>query len=243
MTRPIKYKTADDLLDNCHVINDCYIWPECSNPIPVLGPKTKIAERFGTTSIVRILFVLCRYIPLGKRLVRKCKHDFCVNPFHYTESSRIMEKRSKLPNPNGLFPQQEDVRELIAPSDAEIEEMRPHKYVHIKRLMDSAVIAGYDGEGLGEDQRYVPPRKRLPNFAPDDQPVLIIKSFEPPRDDTPAVPMTDEEWEEIENSFRKKAPLPEVRDEIDHEVEHDNTTPALDIFEAIRRRKEWEDKK
>ena len=39
----------------------------------------------------------------------------------------------------------------------------------------------------------------------------------------------------------KKESLPEVVDEIDPEVDH--TNGEVDIFEAIRRRKEWELKK
>ena len=114
MTRPLRYKTADDLFDNCHIHNDCYVWPESPCPIPMTGPASPMAVKFGTTSVVRILFILCKYIPLGKRLVRRCQTQFCVNPFHYTESRRHMAKRAKLPDPNGLTLEQMIAREKIA---------------------------------------------------------------------------------------------------------------------------------
>ena len=243
MARPLKYKTADDLLNHCHIHNDCYVWPESSCPIPMIGPASPMAVKFGTTSVVRILFILCKYIPLGKRLVRRCQTQFCVNPFHYTESAKYMAKRAKLANPNGLFPQQEDNRDLIAPSDTELDTMRPKDPLHLKRLMESGNLAGFDCEGIPDGKKYVPPRFRKPNHA-GIEPVLVMKGFDPEtlrRRDEPAKKLTDEEWDEIERGFMKKESLPEVVDEIDPEVDH--TNGEVDIFEAIRRRKEWELKK
>ena len=241
MSRPVKYQTADDLLDNCRPHNDCYLWPESASPIPMLGPNSPIAKQFGTVSVVRILYVLCRYIPMGKRLVRKCNQPNCVNPFHHTEAQVYMNKRAKLANPNGLFPQQEDSRHLLAPPDEVLDKMRPANPVHIKRLMDAASIAGYEGDGLNDERRYVPPKHRKPNFAPVDAPVLVMKGFVP----TPATqePEVKQEWDEFESGLfakHKVESLPEVRVEAD-EVDHDG--PTNDIFEAIRRRKEWEAKK
>ena len=241
MARPLKYKTADDLFDHCQIHNDCYIWPESSCPIPMLGSASPITQKFGTTSVVRILFIICKYIPLGKRLVRKCNSEFCINPYHYTESHKYMAARAKLPNPNGLFPKQEGVRELIAPSEEELEAMRPKNPLHIKRLMDSAVIAGFDGSGIQEGRKYVPPKFRKPNYS-GEAPVLIVKGYEPRREIEPARPISVEEWEELERPFRRSDSLPEVVNEIEPDVDHTNG-PVPDIFEAIRLRKEWEAKK
>lgn len=246
MPRPLKYQTVDDLLDNCQIMDDCYLWPESATVIPMLGPNSPVAKKFGTVSVVRILFTICRYIPMGRRLVRRCNQPMCVNPFHYTEAQSYLAKRAKLPDRNGLFPQQEETRHLIAPPDEELEKMRPVKQFHIKRLMDAASTAGHDCEGLGENKRYIPPRLRQPNYA-NDKPVLVIKGHDHSvierldRRNEPAKKLTDEEWAEIESGFKKKS-LPEVVDEIDHDVEH-TSMGTVDIFEAIRRRKEWEQKK
>ena len=236
MGRPIKYKTADDLLDACQIHNDCYLWPESSSPMPMLGPLSPMAQKFGTVSVVRILFIICRYIPLGKRMVRKCNNPFCVNPFHFTESQKYVSARAKLPNPNGLFPQQEDVRHLLAPPEDELDKMRPVKQLHIKRLMDSAVLVGFDGSGVTNPQKYIPPRHRKPNYAETDKPVLVMKGLTERREATPAKPISDDDWDDLTSGFKAK-PLPEVLNQVE-DVDHDE--PADDIFAAIRRRKEWE---
>lgn len=243
MTRRLFYRNADNLFDRCTVHNDCYVWPESSCSVPSLGPDSPLAAKFKTTSVVRILFILCKYIPEGRRLVRKCPTYFCVNPFHYTESRRHMAKRAKLPDPNGLTLEQMIAREKIAPSETELDEMRPRDPIHVKRLMNSAVVAGYDGEGMLEkDKRYKPPKKKAVKTAVDGVPVLIVKGYEPRREIEPARPISDEEWEELERPFRRSDSLPEVVNEIEPDVDHTNG-PVPDIFEAIRLRKEWEAKK
>ena len=103
MGRRLLYKTADNLFDRCTVKDDCYIWPESSCEVPSLGPDSPMSKAFRTTSVVRILFILCKYIPMGRRLIRKCPNHFCVNPFHYSESKRLMSKRAKLMDQGGLF--------------------------------------------------------------------------------------------------------------------------------------------
>lgn len=241
MTRRIIYKTADDLLDRCTTHADCYVWPESSCSVPSLGPESPMTKIFRTTSVVRILFILCKYIPVGRRLVRHCPTHFCVNPFHYTESKRLMAKRAKLPDPNGLTLEQMIDREKIAPPDEELEKMRPSNPAHVKRLMNAASVAGYDCEGIGNDRRYKPPKKKVIRTAKDNEPVLVMKNYEPPREIEPAKPISDEDWEELERPFRKQDSLPEVVDEIDHNVEHPELTN--DIFEMIKRRKEWEEHK
>ena len=244
MPRRILYKTADNLLDRCTVHNDCYVWPDSSSEVPVLGPDSPMSQKFRTTSVVRILFILCKYIPEGRRLVRKCPTHFCVNPFHFTESKKHMSKRAKLPDPNGLTLEQMLAREKIAPPEEELDKMRPSNPIHVKRLMNSAVIAGYDGEGMEvNDKRYKPPKKKAPRMADAGKPVLVIKGFDPEAHlarQEPAKKLTDEEWDEIENSFKKKDSLPEIRDETE---DLDDNNGEIDIFQAIKLRKEWEAKK
>lgn len=70
MGRSAKYKTADDLLDNTVVRNDCLVWPDSACLMPSLGPASPMAKTFGTTSVIRILFTIVRYPPGGRRLVR-----------------------------------------------------------------------------------------------------------------------------------------------------------------------------
>ena len=120
--------------------------------------------------------------------------------------------------------------------------MRPKNPLHIKRLMDSAAIAGFDGEQLPESNKYVPPRFRKPNYA-GEAPVLTIKGYDPEavaKRNEPVRKITDEEWEEIESGFKKKDSLPEITDETE---DLDNNNGEIDIFQAIRLRKEWEAKK
>ncbi len=174
MPRPIKYQNADDLLDNCTVRDDCYLWPESSTPMPMLSPNSPLTHQFGTTSVARILFTICRFVPAGPRLVHRCSNRFCVNPFHFAESRAVRAKRLELPNPNGLLPDQEDRRHLIAPPDETLIALRPKNPTHIKILMDAAVLAGYDAKGMPDSRSYKVPVKAQPKFAEEDVPVLVM---------------------------------------------------------------------
>jgi hypothetical protein len=174
MPRPIKYRNADDLLDNCAVKDDCYLWPRSSTMMPMLSPNSPLTKKFGTTSVARVLFTICRFVPAGPRLIHRCSNQFCVNPFHFAESIAVRAKRMELPNPNGLLPDQEDHRHLIAPPDEELIALRPKNPTHIKMLLDSAVLAGYDAKGMPDSRSYKVPPKAQPKFADPDVPVLVI---------------------------------------------------------------------
>ena len=102
MVRPLKYANADDLLSNCEIKDECFVWPKSTTPMPMLSPHSPMAKEFGTTSVMRILFTICRYIPSGPRLVRWCNNPFCVNPYHHAEAKVWRAERAKLDNPNGL---------------------------------------------------------------------------------------------------------------------------------------------
>lgn len=180
MSRPIKYATADDLLSNCTIKDECFVWPRSSTPMPMLSPHAPMAREFGTTSVMRILFTICRYIPAGPRLVRWCNNPFCVNPYHHTESKFWRAQRAHLSDPNGLLPEQEQRRHLIAPPDDLLVRMRPIKPEHIRILIDSAAMAGFDAKGVVDKRSYAPPPKPKVRYAEPDQPVLVIKRKEEP---------------------------------------------------------------
>lgn len=178
MPRPLKYATADDLLSNCVIKDECFIWPRSSTPMPMLSPHAPMAKEFGTTSVMRILFIICRYIPAGPRLVRWCNNPFCVNPYHHTESKFWRAARAHLDDPNGLLPEQVARRHLIAPPDELLEKLRPMKAEHVKILMDSAAMAGFDAKGVVDKRSYAPPPKAKIRYAEPDQPVLVLKRRE-----------------------------------------------------------------
>jgi len=229
MPRPVKYTNADDLLNNCTIKDDCYLWPLSSTPMPMLSPHSPLAKKFGTTSVVRILFSICRFVPAGPRLVHRCSNKFCINPFHFAESIAVRAKRMELPNPNGLLPDQEERRHLIAPPDEELIALRPKNQTHIKILLDAAVLAGYDAKGMSDSRSYKVPPKSQPRYAEEDVPVLVIK----PR----IVPVTggaeDDLWEKSRAAdlqdpeyLADASPLDTVGAEDD---------PQDDIFDLIRR--------
>lgn len=198
-----KYNNADDLLDNCEIRDDCYLWPESSCPMPMMSPKSPLALRFTSTSIVRILFTICRFPPAGPRLISMCNSKWCVNPYHHTESKRIRQKRFATGRPNDVLPEQESSRHLIAPPDEELMAMRPKKPVHIKTLLDSAVVAGYDAEGITNKRVLLTPKRKDIPTATEDKPILRIKLREEPKPVTPKEEVELESWESIEFGLDK----------------------------------------
>jgi len=241
MPRPIKYANADDLLDNCTIKDDCYLWPSSSTPMPMLSPNSPLAQKFGTTSVMRILFAICRFVPAGPRLIHRCTNKFCVNPFHFSESKAVRAKRLELPNPNGLLPEQEDRRHLIAPPDEELIALRPKNPTHIKMLLDAAVLAGYDAKGMADKRSYKVPPKAQPRFADPDVPVLVIT----PRPTPERTSLSEDEldWDEPAGKPARSEPDPEDADDGMTEGMVQELTGAEDIieediFDLIRRRRE-----
>jgi hypothetical protein len=220
MPRPIKYTNADDLLDNCTIKDDCYLWPSSSTPMPMLSPNSPLARQFGTTSVMRVLFAICRFVPASRRLVHRCANPFCVNPFHFSESKAVRAKRLELPNPNGLLPEQEERRHLIAPPDEVLLDLRPKNPTHIKMLLDSAVLAGYDAQGMADKRSYKLPPKTPLRYADPDTPVLVIK----PR---PA-PVVNEEAEDWMHTTPAMA----------NDITGAEDVIEDDIFAVIRRRRD-----
>lgn len=237
MARPIKYATADDLLDNCVIHNDCFVWPDSSTPMPMLGPASPMAVKFGTTSIMRILFSICRFVPAGRRLVHWCNNPRCVNPFHASESRAWRAKRSKLDNPNGLLPEQDTTRDAAAPPDEVLAALRPRNPHYIKILLDSAVVAGYDLKGMNNKRSYAVPQKAQPNFANPDVPVLVMANMKTPRKDS--YPNPDEfSFDDIEAKLDDLVAKTPVQKSKEPEVQHVDSEDDS-IFAAIRRRDEY----
>lgn len=174
MARTPKYRTADDLLGNCTIRNDCFLWPRgSSHAVPTLSPVSPLAQTFFTTSIPRILFTICRHIPSKGRLVHCCGEDYCINPYHYVEASAVRKKRISVGgHPNALLPEQEASRDKLAPPDEEILKLKPVNPVFTSLLANSAVTTGLDGRGvIGTDGRF---RKfgQEPRYA--DKPIFKV---------------------------------------------------------------------
>lgn len=198
MSRPIKYRNADDLIENCTIKEGCIIWPETdSKAAPVISPASPLAQTMRTNSVARMLFILCRHLPASTRLVKRCNTESCVNPWHYTEANAIVRKRAVLSNngldPTSLLPKQESVRHLAFPTDAEIEMLKPKKPEILGALMMSASVAGFDAKGLpyGKKHKFDGP------MATPDKPVLVIRKREEAKPEV----KKDEPEESIDDFF------------------------------------------
>lgn len=179
MPRVPKYRTADDLLANCTIKNDCFIWPAVGTTVPVLANLSPIAMQFHTTSIARILFTICRHPPARGRLIHVCNEPFCVNPYHHIEAKTIRKKRVKYGgHNNALLPEQEVSRDKIAPPEEVLLELRPRNPVFTGILANSAATAGTDGSGIlnrRAQYTHLPP----PRYA--DKPIFkLTRGVRPP---------------------------------------------------------------
>ena len=203
MTKPAKYKNADDLLDNCEVKNLCYVWPKSSCAVPMLSHYSPLAGKFNTTAVVRILFTICRFPPAGPRLINMCGTKWCVNPYHQSESKAYRVKRFASGQPNDLLPEQEGSRHLIAPPDDELIEMRPKNPHHIKLLMDSASLAGYDTDGILKYKGFAIPKPKAVPVASEDKPIFKLKLRDEPKPEPVKEEAELESWESIEFGLDK----------------------------------------
>jgi hypothetical protein len=175
MGRTAKFSNADDLINNCTVKNDCFIWPNANLPSPLLSPTSPLARKVGTNSVPRILFILCRYLPASTRLVKWCNTPFCVNPYHHSENRSIMNRRLREGTAGGamnLLPEQESTRHLFA-SDAELLPLRPVDPTVNQLLAATAALAGFDARNLPQNRLMA---KGVPT-AEEGKPVLVMKSL------------------------------------------------------------------
>lgn len=203
MTRPTKYRDADSIFANCTIKNDCILWPQSNNRVPLFTVSSPIAKQFATTSIARIVFTICRFVPASQRLTRWCTSDFCINPYHHAESRPYQEKRKKLFNIQDDLPEQESHRHLIAPSAEELDRMKPTDPIICNVLMRSAATAGNDARNL-PNRRFlgfpVKGHEGMPllpegeNTAKEGVPVLIIKKKPKPE---PLVKAPKSEYEDM----------------------------------------------
>lgn len=176
MARPVKYKTADDLIANATIMGDCLVWPYANTAAPTLSTLAPMSKMFGTTSVVRILFSIVRFIPAGRRLVCHCTTRFCINPFHHTEAKKYRDERRGLSDPNGLLLSQLEHRDGAAPPDAVIASMYPRKPEHLRFLAETAARAGIDCEGIAPTVRRLPTLAEIKAvYADPDKPLFRIK--------------------------------------------------------------------
>ena len=199
MSRKLKYRNADDLLNNCTITNGCFIWPLSDMQAPLISPTNPLAQMLHTNSVARILFTLCRHIPASTRLVKRCTSKFCVNPYHHTESGEVMRQRKAMSerglNPYDLLPRQESIEHMMfsLPAGVTLNTLKPHNPEVLGILMVSASIAGFDGKGIPKS---LTKTYEVPTATPD-KPVLVIRKRE---DAKPAVKPDDKE-ESIDDFF------------------------------------------
>jgi len=202
MTRPTKYRDADSIFANCTIKDDCILWPQSNNRVPLFTVSSPIAKQFATTSVARIVFTICRFVPASQRLTRWCTSDFCINPYHHAESRPYQEKRKKLFNIHDELPEQTSHRHLIAPPDEELERMKPTDPVICNVLMRSAATAGHDARGL-PNRRFLgfpvkgsnlPLLPETEGTAKEGVPVLVIKKKPTPE---PLVQAPKDEYEDM----------------------------------------------
>ena len=188
MARTQKYKTADDLINNCTKQGMCLVWPPSERKsavggwevAPVLAPASPLAKAMLTNSVTRILFITCRYVPASRRLVKWCNTPSCVNPYHHSENRDTVVRRFNVSikegNAGGFFtgllPEQEKLAHLL-PNPESVEAARPVELDVLKILQDSAMLSGVDARGLPPALRQ---HKELPTERmPDFKPVLMMR--------------------------------------------------------------------
>ena len=164
MARTARWVDADSLIANCTVSHTtgCWTWPEANMPTPQLSPASPLSKLMGTNSVARILFCICRYPPLCRRLVRWCTSEFCVNPYHHTESVAILRKRKEI-NRLGLPPDtvfKTSISRDIYPSDEILRTLLVREPENIKALTESASRAGHDARGV--ESRFDPKSTKIP---------------------------------------------------------------------------------
>jgi hypothetical protein len=163
MGRPALYTNADTILAACEEKDGCFVWPGGEGlAFPALSPYNPLSNLFGTNSIVRILFMICRFPPAGKRLVKICNTHFCVNPYHHHESKHIRDKRAKLSDPLERLEPPTLYRHLIIPPEDQLTRLRPLNPRFVRLLAESAARVG-----LTE-------KSRPTNMADPAKPVLVI---------------------------------------------------------------------
>ena len=199
MSRKLKYRNADDLLNNCTLVHGCFIWPESDMNAPLISPVSPLSMIFHTNSVARLLFTICRHVPAGTRLVKRCDTKFCVNPYHHTEPNGVMRQRITMrdngQDPYALLPSQLSTEHLMFsfPEGVTLGSFKPRDPEVVSALLDSASIAGFDGKGIPKS---LTKTYEVPVASPD-KPVLVIRK----REDAKPVVKPDDKEESIDDFF------------------------------------------
>jgi hypothetical protein len=201
MARPSKYKTADDLINNCTIQDSlCFVWPAPASGRfdthgryelpPVLAPASPLAVAMLTNSVSRILYITCRHIPASKRLVKWCTTSGCVNPYHHSETRSVVAERLKVSTKEGkagrfsseLLPSQQKMSHLL-PTPEAVEAARPVELEILKLLQESAMHSGVDGRGIPPAlrvQKVVPWYTKKPIGVDVTKPLLVMRGYKIP---------------------------------------------------------------
>ena len=156
MSRTPKFRTCDDLINNCEIRDNCFVWPhnEYSQTSPVISPYSPMTKAMLTNSVVRILFTAIRYIPVHGRMVKWCKTSHCVNPYHFSEHRSVLAKRTKAGIVSDLLPEQDQFRETF-PTDEAVASVKPRDPEIMEILLKQASINPFDAKNLPVDLRAV----------------------------------------------------------------------------------------
>jgi hypothetical protein len=178
MARSPKYKTADDLINNCTIQDSlCFVWPAPPSGRfdihgryelpPVLAPTSPLSLAMHTNSIARILYTTCRHVPASKRLVKWCTTSGCVNPYHHSETRTVIAERLKVSVKEGkagrfssdLLPSQQAMSHLL-PTPEAVEAARGQKDIDpveiakmeqiLRFALVQRLVKGRSSQGLAE---------------------------------------------------------------------------------------------
>ena len=170
MSRTPKFRTCDDLINNCEIKGNCFVWPhnEYSQTSPVISPYSPMTKAMLTNSVVRILFTAIRHIPVHGRMVKWCKTSHCVNPYHFSEHRSVLAKRTKAGLVSDLLPEQDKFRETF-PTDEAIASIKPRDPDIMDILLKQASINPFDAKNLPADfraKKIVPDASKAHTFKP-----------------------------------------------------------------------------
>ena len=170
MSRTPKFRTCDDLINNCEIKDNCFVWPhnEYSQTSPVISPYSPMTKAMLTNSVVRILFTAIRHIPVHGRMVKWCKTSHCVNPYHFSEHRSVLAKRTKAGLVSDLLPEQDKFRETF-PTDEAIASIKPRDPDIMDILLKQASINPFDAKNLPADfraKKIVPDASKAHTFKP-----------------------------------------------------------------------------
>ena len=206
MSRTPKFRTCDDLINNCEIRDNCFVWPhtEYSQTSPVISPYSPMTKLMLTNSVVRILFTAIRHIPVHGRMVKWCKTSHCVNPYHFSEHRYVLAKRTKAGLVSDLLPEQDQFRETF-PTDEAIALVKPRDPEIMEILLRQASVNPFDAKNLPADlraQKIVPDSSKAHTYKPLLQMRGVTDRILSKRDEAPP---TDDDVDDLFNGSIFKA--------------------------------------